>query len=152
VRQIGIERVQALVNGEVLSVGRVTGDPTWFKDLMVLAKANDIRVPNLYGYDRAYATPIAYRPSGLTVPDPTAGGGSIPFEALRLGHTVIANELNPVAAAILYATLDYPARFGCDFVEHIKRWGEELLAKLDEELPAVFLARLRLRPTSREST
>ena len=33
--------------------------------------------------------------SGITVFDPTAGGGSIPFEALRLGHTVIANELNP---------------------------------------------------------
>ena len=48
----------------------------------------------------------------LVVLDPTAGGGSIPIEALRLGYKVVANELNPVAAVILYATLDYPARFG----------------------------------------
>ncbi|ESQ16529.1 MAG TPA: DUF1156 domain-containing protein [Chromatiaceae bacterium] len=126
--------------GEVFPVRHVTGDPAWFKDLMTLAKANDTRVPNLYGYDRAYATPVAYRPSGLTVLDPTAGGGSIPFEALRLGHKVVANELNPVATAILYATLDYPARFGRDLVKNIENWGARLLARLDESLPPVFLA------------
>jgi len=45
----------------------------------------------------------------LSVLDPFAGGGSIPFEALRYGFTTIANDLNPVAAVILKATLDYPA-------------------------------------------
>ena len=35
----------------------------------------------------------------LIVCDPTAGGGSIPFEALRRGLSVAANDLNPVAAA-----------------------------------------------------
>ena len=50
--------------------------------------------------------------NNFTVLDTTAGDGSIPFEALCPGHTVIANELNPVATVILYATLDYPARFG----------------------------------------
>ena len=44
--------------------------------------------------------------------DPFAGGGSIPFESLRYGFTTIANDLNPVAATILKATLDYPAWFG----------------------------------------
>jgi len=32
--------------------------------------------------------------------DPTAGGGSIPFEAVRLGFETISNDLNPVAALI----------------------------------------------------
>ncbi len=36
--------------------------------------------------------------------DVTTGGGSIPFEAGRLGLRSIANELNPVAAFILRAT------------------------------------------------
>ena len=36
-----------------------------------------------------------------SVLDPFAGGGSIPFEALRYGLTTIANELNPVAASSL---------------------------------------------------
>ena len=33
--------------------------------------------------------------------DPTAGGGSIPFEAIRLGATAVANDLNPVSALIM---------------------------------------------------
>ncbi len=57
--------------------------------------------------------------------DPTAGGGSIPFEALRLGHHVIANELNPVATTILYATLDYPARFGMTLARRYREVGKD---------------------------
>jgi len=124
--------------GEALPVQRVMGDPAWFKDLMALATANDLRVPNLYGYDRAYAKTVGYEASDLTVLDPTAGGGSIPFEALRLGHKVIANELNPVSTAILYATLDYPARFGADLVEVVERWGRRLLSELDVGLRDAF--------------
>ena len=43
-----------------------------------------------------------------TILDVTAGGGSIPFEAGRLGIPAIANELNPVAALILRATCQWP--------------------------------------------
>jgi adenine-specific DNA methylase len=53
-----------------------------------------------------------------------AGGGSIPFEALRYGLTVHANELNPVASVILKATLDYPARFGPSLVADIRKYGD----------------------------
>ncbi len=44
--------------------------------------------------------------------DVTAGGGSIPFEAGRLGFRTIANELNPVASHILRATCEWPQRYG----------------------------------------
>ena len=44
--------------------------------------------------------------------DVTAGGGSIPFEAGRLGLNTIANELNPVAALILRATCQWPQQYG----------------------------------------
>ena len=54
---------------------------------------------------------------GLAVADPvvldvTAGGGSIPFEAGRLGLRTIANELNPVATLILRATCQWPQQYG----------------------------------------
>jgi adenine-specific DNA methylase len=124
--------------GEYLPVLRVMGDPAWFKDLMNLASKYRVRVPNLYGYERAFTNLPTYRPTGLTVLDPTSGGGSIPFEALRLGHTVIANELNPVATTILYATLDYPARFGSELVYEIDHWGQRLLSVLEKTLTAFF--------------
>src|SRR5208282_3778637 len=56
--------------------------------------------------------------------DPMSGGGSIPFEALRFGLSVHANELNPVATIVLKATLDYPARFGPAFVNDIQHFGK----------------------------
>jgi putative DNA methylase len=125
---------------EALPVVRDVGDPAWFKALMAIGKEHKVRVPNLYGYDRAYATEVPYTRSEKVVLDPTSGGGSIPFEALRLGHTVVANELNPVATTILHATLDYPARFGSSLLKDIETYGKRLLACLDRELPSVFKA------------
>ena len=47
-----------------------------------------------------------------TVLDPTAGGGAIPFEALRLGCNTFANDINPVAVLVQKATYEWPAKFG----------------------------------------
>lgn len=124
--------------GDILVIERVAGDPAWFKELMKIAADVGIRVPNLYGYSRAYLHHPQRMPTGATVLDPTAGGGSIPFEALRLGCKVIANELNPVAAVVLYATLDYPARYGRALAHDIEEWGLKLVQALDKELGAVF--------------
>lgn len=84
-------------------------------------------------------------------------GGSIPLEALRLGHTVIANELNPIATVILYATVDYPDRFGNDLVEDLKRWENRLLKDVEQEMtglapfsPLPEDERAPLRETSRQ--
>lgn len=57
---------------------------------------------------------------------------------MRLGHKVVANELNPVATAVLHATLDYPARFGPELVDQIERWGRHLLEVADGEHAAVY--------------
>ncbi|MGB9903850.1 MAG: DUF1156 domain-containing protein [Desulfotomaculales bacterium] len=124
--------------GEILYVERVAADPAWFKGLMEIAASVGVRVPNLYGYSRAYMRQPEWSFKDITVLDPTAGGGSIPFEAMRIGCRVIANELNPVAAVILYATLDYPARHGLELGNDIKKWGLKLIDLLDDKLNPVF--------------
>ncbi len=124
--------------GTPLAVQRVPADPAWFKSIMEIASGVGVRVPNLYGYARAYSSQPQKVQRPMTVLDPTAGGGSIPFEALRLGCNVIANDLNPVAAVILSATLDYPARFGLDLVKDIERWGSKLLTVLEHDLGDAF--------------
>jgi len=43
--------------------------------------------------------------------DPFCGGGSIPFEAQRLGLTVYAADLNPVAVLITKALVEIPPKF-----------------------------------------
>jgi putative DNA methylase len=137
--------------GTRLQVHKVPGDPAWFKDLMAIAKLVEVRVPNLYGYDRAYTHHPTLTSTPKTVLDPTAGGGSIPFEAMRLGHRVIANELNPVATVILYATLDYPARFGLSLADDIQKWGQYLIDHLDRNLDEVFLRVGRLSEAEKTS-
>ena len=50
--------------------------------------------------------------SGINTPakclDPTAGGGSIPFEALRLGLQALGNDINPVATLVEKLTAEIP--------------------------------------------
>ena len=42
--------------------------------------------------------------------DPFAGGGAIPFEAMRLGCEATAIDISPVAWFILKCTLEYPQK------------------------------------------
>lgn len=126
----------------------IYGDPVTAQKYLAWAKNRGLKVPNPYTHARAFT----YNPSEeqleqlydllewswgtreITFCDPMSGGGSIPFEALRYGLTVHANELNPVASMILKATLDYPARFGQSLVEAIKKygrlWSERVQARL----------------------
>ena len=96
--------------GETLRVARIAADPAWANEKKALGRAAGYRFPgDPYGYTRAFENVNSdhFTRKKLVILDPTAGGGSIPFEALRLGHDVVANELNPVATVILHATLDY---------------------------------------------
>ena len=74
----------------------------------------------------------------LSLLDPFAGGGSIPFEALRYGFDTRANELNPVAGTILRGTLDYPFRHGPDLVKDVAAWGKRLTTQLGRRLASFF--------------
>jgi adenine-specific DNA methylase len=70
--------------------------------------------------------------------DPMAGGGSIPFEALRIGAKPVALEYNPVAYIILKATLEYPKKYGMRLVHDVEKWGMEVLQKSEEELGQLY--------------
>jgi len=82
---------------------------------------SDISFPN----DRAFKrNPDFLRNDTTEAPlvlDVTAGGGSIPFEAGRLGFRTIANELNPVASHILRATCEWPQRYGYPLLDEYGR-------------------------------
>ncbi len=74
----------------------------------------------------------------LSVLDPFAGGGSIPFEALRYGFRTFANDLNPVTTVILKATLDYPVRFGLSLADDIRTWGDAWAQRVRGQLAPYF--------------
>lgn len=138
-----VERARRIDTSDVtvltrFSAHEVAADPSWFNDVLGLKASTGLRIPNLYGYDRAYSNKPSKSFSDITVLDPTAGGGSIPFEAMRLGCNVIANDLNPVATGIELATLKYPAEFGVSLSHDIKVYGDRLLDCVSEKMADYF--------------
>lgn len=73
-----------------------------------------------------------------TVADPTAGGGSIPFTAVRLGLPTLANDLNGVAAGILQAGVALPSRHGDALNPLLREWGEKLVGRVSSQLAPFF--------------
>lgn len=72
------------------------------------------------------------------VVDPMAGGGSIPYEAVRLGLPTIAGELNPVAFICLKGTVEYPAKFGKKLVQAVKDLCMKVHESASKELQEFF--------------
>ena len=70
--------------------------------------------------------------------DPFGGGGSIPLEALRLGCETHSCDLNPVAVLIQKCTLEFPQKYGQRFRDDVQKWGERILAQVEEELQPFY--------------
>lgn len=131
----------------------IQGDPVAARRLLEYARASNLTLKGgPYGYPRAFSVNpaqedldtmteligFAWGTESLVVLDPMAGGGSIPFEALRYGFTTLANELNPVASLVLTATLDYPSRFGPVLAEDIGRYAAQIAERVKDRLDPFF--------------
>ena len=113
-----------------------------------IAKETGQKLKEAYSRKRAFThnlTPAEadWLTENLGVPDPlvvdiTAGGGSIPFEAGRMGLRSIANELNPVAALILRATCQWPQRYGYDLLEAYCAVSDRFRRRVRESLAGVY--------------
>lgn len=81
--------------------------------------------------------------------DVFAGGGSIPFEALRLGvGEVVAVEYNPVAYVILKAVLEYPMRYGQRLANDVEKWARWMLNEAKKRLAPYFPRHPEGNPTN----
>ena len=72
------------------------------------------------------------------VPDPFAGGGSIPLEALRIGCDAFASDLNPVACLINKVLLEDIPRYGKTFAEELRKFGAQIRVKAENELSELY--------------
>ena len=130
----------------------IHGDPVAAKKRIAEADRKGERLgSNAYGYPRAFSyTPDSAErswfesqrhridPNVAVVLDPTAGGGSIPFESTRLGLTTLANDLNPVAALVLKATVEWPVTLGYELLDDFRVLGRDFVARVRARLEGVF--------------
>ena len=125
----------------------IHGDPVSARDQIDRARRTGVRVDNPYGYARAFKYSPERRdwqwlkeaiPHGMTVLDPTAGGGSVPFETLRTGFTALANDLNPVAALVMKATIEWPSTFALNIGEQFGELAADWRKRIEDRLSALF--------------
>lgn len=130
----------------------ILGDPVKAKAIIDSANARGEKLKgNGYGYKQAYKNSPSFTDLSLlhkvlistwgslpSVIDPTAGGGSIPYEAIRYGLPAIANDLNPVAASVLRVGVELPARYGVGLVADLEKWGKVLIERIETRLKPAF--------------
>ena len=136
-----------------LRVLGIFGDPIEGRRRIAEAKLTGTKLDdNGYGYKRAFTVSpdptvvaqlhrlaaIGRKTYSRTVLDPFAGGGAIPFEAVRYGCDSISNELNPVATAVLTGTITLPMRYGERLPALIAEYGNRWAEKIREELQPYF--------------
>ncbi len=136
-----------------LRVCGIHGDPVATRRRIDAAKRSGKHLgANPYGYKRAFSylpdeadvkwieTCLGESLAGYSILDPTAGGGSIPFEIERLGAATLANDLNPVAALLLEATVDWPRRHGAAVLQEFEKLASDFIRRAEPKYAGVFPA------------
>ena len=131
----------------------IHGDPVKVRRRIDEAKRTGEHLgTNPYGYRRAFT----HRPDRQDchwlqrtldthggdpfVLDPTAGGGSIPLEAGRVGFAAIANDLNPVAGLLLKATVDWPVQHAATLPDEFRTLAHEFVRRASPKYVGIFPA------------
>ena len=63
-----------------------------------------------------------------------SGGGSIPFEAVRLGLSTYSSDINPMPIIIQKAAIEFPAKFGKNLTKYLEKYTEEIANHMSDKL------------------
>ena len=135
-----------------LHVLGIHGDPVATRRRIDAARRRGERFEGqAYSYPRAFShvpgrdderwlrSALAHSPAATAaVLDPTAGGGSIPFETVRLGARAVANDLNPVSTLIMRATVAWPSLYGAALEPAFVGLSERFIQAREERLAPYF--------------
>ena len=135
--------------GQVFKILGTSPDIHHIAERISLATTNNERIKDAYkDHNRAFHhnpsdDQLSWLESNLvenspTLLDLTAGGGSIPLEASRLGFRTIANELNPVACLILRATCEWPQTFGRKLLKDYREVSQKFLCRVNKKLADAY--------------
>ena len=136
---------------QFLHVLGIHGDPVATRRKIDAARRRGERFEGkAYSYSRAFSyvpdqddrswlrDALGDSPGSFAILDPTAGGGNIPLEAARLGTEATANDLNPVSALIMRATVEWPSSLGDELAREFERLSERFLRTREDRLAPYF--------------
>ncbi len=102
--------------------------PETWKEINTYLKTNANSLPELI--EELGKLKFGHRPK---VGDAFCGGGSIPFEAARMGCDVYASDLNPVAALLTWAALHIVGG-GETVAQEVRKAQEEIYKEVDRQV------------------
>jgi len=137
---------------DFLKLMGIEGDPVSDKARINAANMTGTKLKVGFTFKRGFCNPVSkdemkkmkhsiqntWGGKKLMILDSFAGGGSIPFESVRMGFDTLANELNPVACVIERATIEYPKIFGLCLKKEIEEIGEKIAIELQNDLTPFF--------------
>ena len=71
--------------------------------------------------------------------DPFAGGGSIPFEAMRIGGKAHASDINPIAALLNKIILEYIPQHKDKLQQEVSKWGDWIKQEAIKRLKKYYI-------------
>lgn len=130
----------------------IWGDPIVAQQQKTDALNSGVRLPsNPFSYKMSFKNAVPKSDLNLlneilvfhwghvpSVLDPTAGGGSIPFVSAKYLLPTFANDLSGVAASILTAGVEIPAKYGDRLTPHLKHFGGLLVQNVSKRLTSFF--------------
>ena len=118
----------------------IHGDPVKAEGLRDSARIRGGSLSELqaYGYKRAFKHLPEPVNTSAVVLDPTAGGGSIPLESIRLGVATIGNDLNPVASFLLKTTVELPLHYGSSLLDQYRKLAAEFLKRVEPNFAGIM--------------
>ena len=131
----------------------ILGDPVASRARIEQAKRTGIRFEGeAYSYPRAFSYSLSdeekswfkyeINRSNQTIDsiiDPTSGGGSIPFESIRLGlQNIFANDINPVSVFIQKCTYQFPKKYRESLYFEFKRLAQKFIDRRETLLAPLF--------------
>jgi len=79
-----------------------------------------------------------WKKEAITILDPMAGGGSIPFESYRLGFRTICNDLNPIPILLMKAGIEFPSKFKADLIKDLTNLTEKIESRLKNRIQTLY--------------
>ena len=128
----------------------IHGDPAKTRQLIAQAVKIGKRYSKGFDYKRAFQYTLSIDDvewlnhthgipvHDIVVVDPTAGGGSIPFEAAKIGYRIFANDLNPVSVLIMQATLKWPLLYNNSIKNEFVQLTSQYKTIIKEKLESFF--------------
>ena len=122
-----------LIVGRAVALASTLNDVKSVRELLGLHKDYRAytRIPSIVTYEKELGDK---KPSEIKVLDPFGGGGSLIFEAKRLGLDCTCSDYNPLAYLLEKSVLEFPTKHGAQLGTDFEKYANKIIETTYQEV------------------